>query len=102
MAYRLRFVQRFDKKDMDIFLELERKFIEWEKSAEGIVPGRRFVPVSGRDPVNTLIYEADVPEMEDVMALMRAIDADEGHSALVEQQGIYMKDYYVEILRELQ
>ena len=101
MSYRLRFVQHFDKKDSEAFLSLEKKFIELEKQENELIVARRFVPVSGKEPINTLIWEADVPTMADVTALMDAIAQDAGHDELLEEQILYMTDYYVEIYKEL-
>ena len=101
MAYRLRFIQRFDKKDSEAFLRLERKFMELEQEENALIVARRFVPITGKEPTNTLIWEADLPSMEDVISLMNSIEQDSSHDKLLEEQIVFMTDYYVEILREI-
>ena len=101
MGYRLRFVQHFDKKDSEAFLRLEKKFMELEHNESDLVAARRFVPVSGKLPTNTLIWEADFPTMAEVTAFMETLEQNVAHDELLEQQILYMTDYYVEILKEL-
>ncbi|NLT97957.1 MAG: hypothetical protein GXW96_07405 [Christensenellaceae bacterium] len=101
MAYKVRFTQTFDKCDQDAFLAIEAQFAELEKNEPSLVKGRRFVPVFGREPTNTLIWEAEVGTLEEAAALLRSIERNEGHDALLEKQIGYMKDYYMEILKEL-
>ena len=101
MAYRLVFVQRYDRKDQERFVRLEQKFIELERRAQNLAPARRFQPVLGREPTNTLFWEAEVDSMSAAVALMEAIEDNKEHSELLEEQVGYMKDYYVEIMKEL-
>ena len=101
MGYKLKFTQTFDKCDQEAFLALEKKFIELEFNEPALVKGRRYVPVFGKEPTNTLIWEAEFPTLEEAVALLQRIEQSAGHDALLEEQIGYMKDYYMEILREL-
>lgn len=102
MAYRLRFVQHYNKKDSEAFLRLERKFMALEQEENSLVVAKRFMPITGKEPTNTLIWEADLPGMDDVVSLMSSIEQDSTHDKLLQEQIVYMTDYYVEILKELQ
>jgi hypothetical protein len=101
MPYKVRFTQTFDKCDQEAFLAIEAQFAELEKTEPSLTRGRRYVPVFGREPTNTLIWEADVASLEEAAALLRSIQQNDGHDALLEKQIGYMKDYYMEVLREL-
>ncbi len=101
MAYKLKFTQIFNKADQEAFLAIEKKFIELEHTDPTLVKGKRYVPVFGREATNTLIWEADFPALEDAVAMLKKLEQSAGHDALLEEQIGYMKDYYMEILKEL-
>lgn len=101
MGYKLRFVQTFDKKEETRFLELEKNFILLEERAGELTPGRRYVPVTGRQPTNTLVWEADFPSLEEAVACLNAIEGNAEHDRLLEEQVGAMRDAYVEIYRQL-
>jgi len=101
MAYKMRFVQYFNKSESQAFLDLERNFIELEKKTPEMKIGRRFVPVIGREPSNAMIWEADYDSMEEAVAALQIIENNSEHDELLDEQIKYMRDAYVEILREL-
>jgi len=101
MAYKMRFIQYFDKRDSRAFLDLERNFIELEKKTPEMKCGRRFVPVIGREPSNAMIWEADYDSMEEAAAALRIIEENAEHDELLDEQIKFMRDAYVEILKEL-
>jgi len=101
MSYKLRFVQHFDKRDSKAFLTLEMKFIELERNAPDLASGSRYIPVMGREPGNTLVWEAEFGTMEAAMAALKALEDDAGHDVLLDEQIVYMRDAYVELYRKL-
>lgn len=101
MSYKLRFVQTFDKSGSKAFLDLEQKFIQLERTQQ-IKTGRRFLPVMGRMPTNTLIWEAEFNSMESALSTLKEIEENADHDALLDEQIIYMKDMYIEIYKELE
>lgn len=100
--YKLVFTQKYDKKDQQRFLELEQNFIELEKRAPGMIPAKRYQPVLGKEPTNTLRWEAEVFSMEDAIKLLEAIEGNEEHSGLLEEQVGYIKDHHIEIFKEIE
>ena len=102
MVYKMRFVQTFDKGASKRFLELERNFIELEKRTPGMKCGRRFVSVTGREPTNTMVWEADYDTLEAAVEALQAIEGNTEHDKLLDEQARYMRDAYVEIYRELE
>ena len=97
MAYKLRFVQNIDQKSKDSFLELERKFIEFEKDYPKMPKGKRFLPISGTLPTNTLIWECEFATLENLTAQLQAIYNHPIHDELLKAQIPFMKDSYTEI-----
>ena len=101
MAYKLRFVQKIDQSKKSEFLALEKKFMELEQANPHLPQGRRFLPVTGKEPTNTLIWECEFPTMGAVTAQLQAIYDNPEHEVLLQQQIPYMQDSYVEIYEML-
>ena len=102
MGYKLRFVQSFDKGDSGRFLEMEKKFIALEKQTGDMTCGRRYVPVMGREPTNTLIWEAEFTTMERALECLKTIEENADHEALLDEQTVYMRDAYIELYKLLE
>ena len=100
MAYKMRFVQEFDKKDSEAFLAIEQRFIELEEKTPEMKNGRRFAPVMGRSPLNTMIWEAEFETLEGAIAALKVIEDSGEHDILLGEQIRYMRDNYVEIYKE--
>ena len=97
MPYKLRFVQTINQSHKNEFLTLEKQFMALEKSNPHMPQGRRFLPVSGKEPTNTLIWECEFETMEAVVTQLQAIYDDPKHEELLKQQIPYMQDSYTEI-----
>ena len=102
MTYKMRFVQTYDKGASQKFLELERNFIELEKRTPEMKCGRRFVSMIGREPTNTMVWEAEYDSMEEAVGALQTIENNAEHDDLLDEQIQYMRDTYVEIYRELE
>ena len=101
MAYKLRFVQKIHQAKKNEFLEIERKFITFEKANPHMPQGRRFLPVTGKEPTNTLIWECEFDSLEAVTTQLQAIYDNPEHEMLLEQQIPFMQDSYTEIYEML-
>lgn len=101
MAYKMRFVQIFDKANSERFLELEKGFVALEKKTPEMKVGRRYVPVVGKEATNTMIWEAEYETMEEAVAALQTIENNSEHDELLAEQIQFMRDAYVEIYREL-
>jgi len=102
MYYKLRFVQRIDQSKKNEFLEIEREFIKFEKANTDIPQGTRFLPVSGKEPSNTLIWECHFNTMEDLTKQLQAIYDNPEHEELLQRQIPFMQDSYTEIYEVLE
>jgi hypothetical protein len=94
-------VQYFDKRDSREFLDLEQEFIRLEEKTPELKRGKRFIPVIGREPTNTMIWEAEYDSMEEAVAALKLIEGNSEHDVLLDQQIKFMRDTYVEIYKEL-
>lgn len=101
MEYKMRFVQYFDKSDSEAFLTLEKKFVELEQKTSGMKNGKRYLPVIGREPTNTMVWEAEFDSMEAAVSALQFIESSSEHDELLDEQIRYMRDTYVEIYKEL-
>jgi len=101
MSFKLRFVQKISQKDMDMFLEIEKKFVEFERKTPSVPCGKRYLPLSGKEPLNSLIWECEFKSMGELLEGMNAIFDNSEHEELLLQQKQYMEDNYVEIYEEL-
>ena len=97
MPYLLRFVQKFQEHDQAAFLELEKKFIQLEKSAGEFPKGKRYLPYAGREASNTLIWECEFPSLQAVQDALDLLNGDPRHAALFQQQVQFFVESYVEI-----
>jgi hypothetical protein len=102
MAYKLRFVQKFHKADQELFLKLEKNFIELERKDPRMPVGRRYLPISAKEPTNTLIWEAEFPSLEAAIVALQTIEGNSEHDALLDQQIGCMIEAYTELYKELE
>jgi hypothetical protein len=101
MSYKLRFVQRFQESKRAEFLELEKQFAVLERTVCEFPKGKRYLPYSGREAANTLIWECEFETLEDAQKALAFLENDPRHEALYKQQSVYFIESYVEILKEL-
>ncbi len=101
MAYKLRFVQRFQQKNTEAFMELERKFHEYEQKYPEFPKGRRYTPHMGREPENTLIWEAEFDTLEELIKAKQFLENDDRHEDLYRKQVQYFVESYVEIYKSI-
>lgn len=102
MPYKLRLVQKFKQSNFKEFMELEKKFIQLEKTIDEFPKGVRFIPYSGREPGNTLIWECDFPTLQDINDAMDFLENDSRHEKLFKQQVEYFLESHVEIYKMLE
>lgn len=101
MVYKLRFVQYFDKSDTEAFWKWEKKFVELEEKTPELKVGKRFAPVIGREPTNTMIWEAEYATMEEAVRVLETLEQNSEHDELLENQIKYMRDTYVELYQQV-
>ncbi|MCL5745276.1 MAG: hypothetical protein M1541_15340 [Acidobacteria bacterium] len=98
MPYVLRVVQLFLPRDREAFMQVEAKFAAMERQRSDFPKGRRFQPVTGRMPSNTLIWESqEFATLGEVHAAISKMETDAGHAKLFREQVPYITEAYLEI-----
>ena len=99
MSYKLRFVQTFKQEFAKEYLAIEQQFEAYEKKTPGAPVGKRYIPCSGRDASNTLVWECDFPSLEDAQRAQAFFLSDSTHEDLFQKQVKYIIGTYTEIYR---
>lgn len=98
MSYVLRVVQLYLPRDREAFMQVEAKFAAMENQRNDFPKGRRFQPVTGRMPQNTLIWESqEFANLAEVHAAIAKMETDPGHAKLFKEQVPYITEAYLEI-----
>lgn len=101
MSIVMRIIQRFDPARENEFMALERKFDELEKKRPDFPKGKRMQPISAAEPVNSLIWQCEFPDMESAVMALNFFEGDEGHEKLYKQQVEYMNSIRIEFYKTL-
>jgi len=99
MSYKLRFVQTFKQDKAKEYLEIEKLFASFEQKYPEVPKGNRYIPCSGREPSNTLIWECDFATLEETQKAQAFFLTDSRHEELFQQQAAYIIGTYTEIYR---
>ena len=99
MSFKLRFVQRFKQEYSREYLAMEKEFERLELESPGFPKGKRYLPVSGREPSNTLIWECDFDTLEAAQQALTLLMNDDRHEALFNEQSQYILGTYTEIYK---
>ena len=95
MAIVLRLVQQFQHSKKQEFMELEKQFAELEH--RGILPrGERLIPISSRDPGNTVIWQARFENFAAVEAALKLFETNPQHTELANKQKHFFESTWVE------
>ena len=99
MSYKLRFVQHFRQEHAKEYLELEKLFVDLEAKAANFPKGKRYIPVSGREASNTLIWESEFETLKAAQDALALILSDTRHEALFQKQVPFILDTFTEIYK---
>ena len=99
MSYKLRFVQHFRQENGKEYLELEKLFVDLESKAKDFPKGKRYMPVSGKEASNTLIWESEFETLKAAQDALAVIITDTRHEELFQKQVPYILDTYTEIYK---
>ena len=101
MGIVMRIIQQFDPGHEQEFMALEQKFDELEKSRPDYPKGGRMQPVSSIDPVNSLIWQYEFPDMETAYKTLDFFNGDQEHETLFRSQVRFMKTIRIEFYKTL-
>lgn len=102
MVYILRFVQRYRPGDRLAYMRLESRFRQLEQQCPNFPQGRRYEPVFGGEPTNTLIWECEFPCLQEVEKALELLASDPQHDRLFEEQSPYIAQMRTEVLKLLE
>jgi hypothetical protein len=99
MSYKLRFVQSFKQEFIREYLALEDQFAALEANHPAFPRGTRYLPLSGKEPSNTLVWECDFDSLEKAQQALAFLLADDRHEDLFRQQSKYILGTFTEIYK---
>lgn len=95
MAVIMRLIQQYDPKHKQEFHALEKQFAELEH--RGILPkGERLIPISGREPANTIVWQCRFESLSAAEIAIKKIDACDEHTELAKKQHPMFQRSWVE------
>lgn len=101
MGIVMRILQQFEPNHEQEFMALEKKFDELEKQRPDYPKGKRMQPISANEPVNTLIWQYEFPDIEMAYKTLDFFSGDDGHEVLFRKQVAYMKEIRIEFYKTL-
>ncbi len=101
MAVIMRLVQQFEHSKKQEFIALEKEFAGLED--RGVLPrGERLLPISSRDPANTLIWQASFKDLCAAQVALKLFETNPEHTELANQQKHFFKDAWIEFYEVLE
>lgn len=95
MAIILRLIQQFHPAHKQEFHALEKQFAQLEE--RGILPkGERLVPISGREPVNTIVWQGRFQSLAAAEKALKLFDESPEHTELGKKQYPMFQQSWVE------
>ncbi len=101
VAVILRMIQQFHPAKKQDFLALEKEFAALEE--RGILPkGERLMPISGREPGNTVIWQRRFESLCEAEAALKLFESNPEHTELAKMQLPFFKDAWIEFYEVLE
>ena len=97
----MRIIQQFDLVNEKEFMDLEKKFDELEKGRDDFPKGKRMQPVSGSEPINTLIWQGEFKDIQSAYSALDLFSEDQDHEELFSKQGRLIKQIKIEFYKVL-
>jgi hypothetical protein len=95
VAVMVRLIQQYHPGKKEEFHTLEKQFAELEQ--RGILPrGERLVPISGREPANTIIWQCRFDSLCAAASALRQIDSSAEHTELASKQHPMFRKSWIE------
>lgn len=97
----MRIIQQFDITQEKVFMEVEKKFAELEKTRVDYPKGKRMQPISAGEPCNTLVWECEFPDIKEAYEALDFFKEDESHEKLLATQLPFFKKTRIEFYKNL-
>jgi hypothetical protein len=102
MSVTMRIIQRFKAPHEREFMALEREFATLERSRPDYPKGRRLQPIAAGAPCNSLIWEAEFPDLQSARRTLDFFAGDAAHEHLLEQQRPFFEEIRIEFYQNLE
>lgn len=101
MSVTMRIIQRFDVRCEDEFMKLERKFAELESRRSDYPQGKRMKPIAAPEPCNSLIWQAEFPDLKAAHEALHFFRGNAEHEALLPAQLKFFESVRIEFYENL-
>ncbi|NMB73487.1 MAG: hypothetical protein GYA22_15215 [Bacteroidales bacterium] len=101
MGILLRILQQYDPASESSFMDLERMFQKLEIEQSNFPKGKRFQPLAGAENSNTLIWQAEFPDLEAAGKALNFFQQNPDHERLFRQQVLLIKNMRIELYKSL-
>jgi len=100
VAVLMRLIQQYHPSHKQEFHALEKQFVELEH--RGVLPqGERLAPISGREAVNTLVWQCRFESLRAAEAALKQMDSSMEHTELARKQHPMFQQRWVEFYKVL-
>ena len=99
MSYKLRFVQIFKQEKIKEYLAIEQQFARMEVQYPEFPKGKRYLPCTGREASNTLIWESHFETLKAAQHALAFLPEDSRHEGLFQIQSEFILGTYTEIYK---
>ena len=101
MAVIMRLIQQYHPSHKQEFHALEKQFAELER--RGVLPrGERLIPISGREAMNTIVWQCRFESLCAAEAALKQIDSSAEHTELAKNQHPMFQQSWVEFYQVLE
>jgi len=97
----MRIIQQYQCQHEKEFLALEKMFAQLEASRPDLPRGRRMKPLSGGPPCNSLVWQAEFPDLNAARKALDAFAQDATHEELLAKQSPFFLQVRVEFYDNL-
>lgn len=101
MGIIMRIIQQFEPCNEQEFMALEEKFDALEKKRPDFPKGKRMQPISAGEPINTLIWQCEFPDIVTAYKTLDFFSGDEEHEKLFKHQSPFIKQVRIEFYKSL-
>lgn len=101
MSIIMRIIQKFDTYNEQEFMALEELFEALEKKRSDYPEGKRMQPISAGEPLNSLIWQCEFPDIQTAYETLDFFSGDAEHEELFKLQSPLIKQVKIEFYKSL-
>ena len=101
MSVTMRIVQQYEFRHEKEFLALEKMFAQLEAARPDLPKGKRMKPLSADEPCNSLVWQAEFPDLNAAHKALQAFAGDPTHEELLARQSPFFVQMKIEFYENL-